>query len=396
MQSRSIYAVVYVALMIISVEVLDAQPGDKLTDYNSTTKEINLIDQPYYKLSQFIYPSLRIIGTGSATKSRYAIFEISDSRVDSIQVYGDLDLARFMHVSGDLLRVNDENQSDSRIYLQIVDSSAFQSINILSCTLQLKTRDLLLLTDAVIKDCTINEESNLHFIPQNNPVQLRLQNVQLKSRLRLEVARPQRNSVRLIVDRTDIDMIDLDYFAFKLTFDSALAISFDEQKATFNELLASFRKRGKEDSFEKLDKEYKEWKYKLNNNLWGAIINWIDWFWWDYGYNKFLVFRSAVILNFVFFIINLFVYPILIKDVYVLSQFSEAYQYFSADKKKTFLKYSKNIVYIFLYTSYIFWGWKLEISNIRIHRVVWFGYVLLQYLVGLICIAYIANIVITV
>ena len=81
-----------------------------------------------------------------------------------------------------------------------------------------------------------------------------------------------------------------------------------DRLTTYQQLLDNFQKRGNYSGFENLSKEFQEYKYTSNGSITGEIANFIDWFWWDYGYNKFWVIRSALILNFIFFIINLFIF----------------------------------------------------------------------------------------
>jgi len=69
-------------------------------------------------------------------------------------------------------------------------------------------------------------------------------------------------------------------------------------------------------------------------------------------------------------------------------------------------KYGKNsllyrinkIPAIIAYTAYVFWGIKLELNQIRFEKSWWafpFFIFMVEYLTGIICLAYIANLIIT-
>lgn len=192
----------------------------------------------------------------------------------------------------------------------------------------------------------------------------------------------------------DVDKIDFEYHYFKLYFRGD--DSYDDKIGVYTALLESFKRKGYSSSFEKLDKEFQEFKHKESGRF-GYFLNWIDQNWWGYGYNKFLVVRNAAILNLLFFLINIFLFDNLINHGYNLQKFvrvnSSINKKFSTNRFKRTLAKSP---YVFLYTCYIFWGLRLDINNLGIHKVRLFMYVLFQYIVGIICLAYFANLIITI
>jgi hypothetical protein len=194
----------------------------------------------------------------------------------------------------------------------------------------------------------------------------------------------------------DYNKINLRYSNMKLFFPDSLHLLFEDKLNIYSQLLFNFKQRGKIDSYENLDKELKQLTY-ANDGFFGKLLNLIDRHWWDYGYNKFLVVRNAVLFNLFFFIINIFIFRRLVHHGYRIDKFVtiniRINRTFRLSKMKRFIA---RIPYVFLYTCYIFWGWKLDINSISLHKKGLFAYVIFQYLVGIVCLAYIANLVITV
>jgi hypothetical protein len=199
--------------------------------------------------------------------------------------------------------------------------------------------------------------------------------------------------IHLRILSKDVDKIDFEYHNFKLYFRGDE--TYDDKIGVYTSLLESFKRKGYSSSYEKLDKEFKEFQHKESGRL-GYLANWVVKNWWDYGYNKSLVFRNAIILNLLFFIINIFFFDKLINHGYKIRKFvlvnsSLEKKYASSQVRLALFK----APYVFLYTCYIFWGLRLDINNLGIHRIWLFGYILTQYVTGVICLAYLANLIIT-
>ncbi|HTJ53479.1 MAG TPA: hypothetical protein VL443_28690 [Cyclobacteriaceae bacterium] len=250
-----------------------------------------------------------------------------------------------------------------------------------------------------ISSCSFTNDSNLGGLIWTDTLVLMLNDLsKLKNNLVLSVDSGMTNVCFI---NTDIDKIDLTYENLHLFFPEWY--SFEYKVVTYQELLNKFKTNGQFQSYEKLDKEFRECKYlKAYNdnpkwyNTYGFVLNWIDSFWWDYGYNKFQVIRNAIGLNLLFFIINLGLFKILLSDGYRIEKFATKNKEINKKYKGNELKKKlSKIPYIFLYTSYIFWGWKLDLNIISINRLGIFLYVLIQYLAGIICLGYIANFIIT-
>lgn len=197
----------------------------------------------------------------------------------------------------------------------------------------------------------------------------------------------------LRIRSNDVDKIDFEYHNFKLYFRGDE--TYDDKVGVYTALLESFKRKGYSSSYEKLDKEFQEFQF-TQSGYFGYLANWIAKNWWDYGYTKSLVLRNALFLNVFFFVINFFFFNKLIHQGYNIRKFvivnSSLKKKFSSSQARLLIA---KIPYVFLYTSYIFWGLRLDINNLGIHKIGLFGYVLLQYVTGVVCLAYLANWIIT-
>jgi hypothetical protein len=234
------------------------------------------------------------------------------------------------------------------------------------------------------------------------PDTLHLLNVdlsQLQEPLNLMSCKPKSESARCQVffKGVDLSKMLLLYRNFKVYFPKYLKLSFDEKAFQYQQMLTIFEERNSLLNYEALDKDYQEFKY-LERGIWGgSVLNWIDKNWWDYGYNKFLVIRGSIIINFIFFLVNLTLFSTLLRDGYTMQKFVSIDQSLKKKyAKRRVIMHLFRIPYVFIYTGYIFWGLKLDIDKVHIHKIWLFSYVLFQYLAGIVCLAYIANLIVNI
>lgn len=204
--------------------------------------------------------------------------------------------------------------------------------------------------------------------------------------------------------RTDIDRINLMYTDFSLNINgdgtSFLVNNRDQKSALYQKLLSKTNQKGYLASYEKLDKEFKEFKYLEfeNNQLWFKFTNWLNKNWWGYGYDKELIIRNTFFIFIFFVFINIFILRKLASDVYLDKKIVK-----SLNSKELFpisimLKRIPLSVY---YTSIIFFPISINLKKLRYERnlkgirVLWMFYFGLMFVSGLVCIGYLANFVIT-
>lgn len=144
------------------------------------------------------------------------------------------------------------------------------------------------------------------------------------------------------------------------------------------------------DYHEKYDVQYNQMVDSVEHN---HITSFLKRNWNNYGYEPHLVFRNSALLMMFFFFFNLFLYPKILYKGYPIDEFILANAV--VRKRKGFKVRMLNVAYCFIYTGFIFWGLKLSPEKIRVSRLGYSIYLIFQYLVGLVCLAYIANIIIT-
>ena len=193
--------------------------------------------------------------------------------------------------------------------------------------------------------------------------------------------------------------IKANYKYFNLVFDSATSV-YDRERI-YTELLSMQQANFFLDGYEKLDKEYKAFKCLIRNSFVAKIQNWIDKHWWDYGYDKFMVIKNSVKLFLLFFVINLLAYKELAKVYHPekFKKFDERLDSNNTEDEFSIATRVRNYIIripaIFLYTAFVFWGFKLDLKELEIKKPLFMAILIGQYIIGLVCLAYIANYIIS-
>lgn len=381
-----------------------------LTFQDTVVSNLDFLKSNRLNPYQIYFYNTTIKGTNSfQTRADFGLLSIWDSRVDSAKIFSFdsvflvKDSIKYLLIKGtDLLRR--EKYSTERKYAKkialfesTVNTGYFSHVNLVDF------------------DATkVNFKKKLSFHHSSLIGKFTLEGIELPDTLEfvwtdilkldgdLNLTQYNRQKSRtkvcnLVLWGVDISKIKIYYDDFKLVFPESGNFLYEDKVFIYQQLLSNFKQKGIIDSFEKLDKEFSELKYTGRGNSLGYILNWIDRHWWDYGYNKFLVVRNAIFLNFIFFLMNIFIYKKLLYDGYRMEKFVVTNE--MLERKyldNSFNKLIFELPYIFLYTSYIFWGLRLDVERINVQRIGIFIYVLIQYLVGVVCLAYMANLIITV
>lgn len=319
-------------------------------------------------------------------------FKLASSSAESIRV---LDYTE-VGIYGDTIDVLDLVSIQD--FVGIYDSR-IKKLIISKCTKTLLLEIKNSAIDSIILDSNLefSKDSNLKLsiAPTRLTISncLNLANINFTNSFRLKDGR----RTELVVFNSDLENLKIEYDKFCLKFDSSDHSTFEEKVSVYERLIKNFNLRGAYLSSERLDKEFKEFKYKnQSNNLieatWGWTLNWIDSVWWDYGYNKYYVLRSSLLFTILFFVINFIYFNKLIKIGYMLPKFQKANLYLNSKYRNSQLKLIwKKTPYVIIYTCMIFWGIRLEREKVGIDNFGIFFYIIVQYVGGLICLAYIAN-----
>ncbi|UZR99986.1 pentapeptide repeat-containing protein [Chondrinema litorale] len=207
---------------------------------------------------------------------------------------------------------------------------------------------------------------------------------------------------------TDISKIKLRYSRFKLIFPDTIYL-YEQKSKVYEQLLNVQDKHGFLSGKEKLDKEYQEFKYlenPQNDKSWviksvNHLTNFIQKHWWDYGYNKAKIFWWTFIFVAVFSLINWFLFDEMNEGVYEISYVFRPYK--NKEKylwvKWNYTQYKFNIslqqvIPAIIYTSLIFFGFRMSVEHVNYKNKAGVAYVYFQFVLGLVCLAYIANFII--
>jgi len=183
---------------------------------------------------------------------------------------------------------------------------------------------------------------------------------------------------------TDIKKIKMQYTNFHLYFPREIynGIRYkDLVSSTYESLLKNFKENGYEESYNKLDVEYKDWQAK--SNFWMWISGW----WWNYGYEKWRVLIWTLMALLIFSLINATIYEKLY-GTYSIEQLNKTtYEY----SKYSFIRGLENYWLSIMYTGFIFFRLSIDFDKIKIKSWGILFLIFFEYAIGLLFTGYILN-----
>jgi len=217
----------------------------------------------------------------------------------------------------------------------------------------------------------------------------------------------------------NINKLDIDYRNFQLYFPKD--VSNDRVLSCYEKLLAIFKTSGYEESYEKLDAEFRHrqaiignhtanehfYKYIKNisphfatlsaNFLWlsntlrlPVILDRLNRIWWNYGYDRLRVVYWSLFIVLMFSWFNSFHYKNLLSIYYVRNLDPSGIHY----KPNQINYHIVRLWYCFLYTSFVFFKINFDFGKMNFasrYMVI----LLVQYLIGLVCTGFILNLIIS-
>ncbi len=209
-----------------------------------------------------------------------------------------------------------------------------------------------------------------------------------------------------------INLIDAPIEHFKLRYDkfrvyrpdSITVDGYEKLTNVYEGLLKKFEDYGYLTSYEILDKEYQEFKYTQTperSKVIGYTLNFLNKHWSDYGYGKARIWLYTFGFFLFFFLINWWFFPKLVEQVYPIPPINKALLENErlADfhhRKGRYPHFSfRTFSLVIYYTGIVFFGFKMNLEEMNFRKPGWLLLLFLEYLIGLICVAYLANFVIT-
>ncbi len=194
---------------------------------------------------------------------------------------------------------------------------------------------------------------------------------------------PNNKDCYLKIIRTDITAANFKYPAgLHLLFDDKDGT--DEINNVYMTLLEKLRKEAKTNSYQQADIDYRN-QLASKGSVVEKTLNFINRTWWNYGYNKGRVIWISFILLLLFFFINLLTWQRL-QLIYPVGSIIDKME--DAFENKNYVRHAS---LVFLYTSFIFFSFKIDFTKIRFGNLRMVAYFLLQYIAGLVCLFFILN-----
>jgi hypothetical protein len=164
----------------------------------------------------------------------------------------------------------------------------------------------------------------------------------------------------------------------------------DEIFSFYESFLLKFKEEGKALSYERLDIEYKKYKYFNNYSVpvIGYILNVIESLWWDYGYKKQKVFYWILYFLSIFYGAN-FIFWNKVKQSYPIIP-EKDYSFYEKTKTKKQILYDK-LLKVFIFTIFIFFTLKIEFSKLNFKSNTMVAWFFIQYIAGLSCLFFVLN-----
>ncbi|PIF43680.1 hypothetical protein CLU96_0592 [Chryseobacterium sp. 52] len=166
--------------------------------------------------------------------------------------------------------------------------------------------------------------------------------------------------------------------------------SFSKQIILYKFLLERYKDNPEQ--FQKYDVAYQNFMDKRSNSW---FSNFVRKNWNYFGYEKNMIFQNSIMLMLFFFSFNLLFFPKILYQGYYMREFTIADRFIRRTYPNPWLLEVRNMVNCFFYTFFVFWGLKLDIENLKVSNIWYCSLILLEYVVGIICLGYIANIIIS-
>jgi hypothetical protein len=172
-----------------------------------------------------------------------------------------------------------------------------------------------------------------------------------------------------------IQNLKVNLSSFELLFDSRLNDA--EIESIYRTIIQIQKEIGSQKDIECAEIALKD--YLANR---GDVFLGFQKFLWNYGYDKILLLERLFFCFIFFYIMNLFLFRKLIHQVYPIANLKLEYDNLSHFKNRK-AKYYRFPLIAFLYSSIIFFGWKMDFDKFKFNHLLLSFYVILFYLIGL-------------
>jgi len=353
-----------------------------LADYKMTPTRINL--------DSLSTDSLLIVNAGHLVCNFYQVNTplisiagfLGDTAIKNhlkLYIQGDFDNSRTLHNKMKAKRVN--------ILTELIDTISCEHLQNLK-----------------IQYCAFNNS----LIECSNADTITIDSATFRSeKSKLTLSSPERPKTVLLLKNVDAEKLNLDYSKFHFVYFPVKKYGKDENAwksdiiKMFTGLIASQQRLNNQQGIEDASIEmgvFQDTIMTIGPIKIGKIISWVKIHWNNYGFNKGRVVGASLELFIVFIFINLFIFKKLI-PIYEVPQIRLAHKN-SYDIRNPFYRVCFRTLLCAFYTGYIFFGLKfdfttLKFASTKLSSVGLIILLLIQYVLGIVSLAYIANLIIT-
>jgi uncharacterized protein YjbI with pentapeptide repeats len=180
---------------------------------------------------------------------------------------------------------------------------------------------------------------------------------------------------------------------FSIWFDKLLNL--DQRNSIYKQLLANLDQVGYKRVYKSIDLEYRRFINENYNNLFEKISFTLNRLWWNYGYSKERIFLISLIFILIFSIPIFFKFDYFVNEIYKIDNLSKRYEQ-NLFLKNRITRLSLNYLTALLYTIFIFFNIKLSLDKLSFKNYKSGLLILLIYTFGLLCTAFIINLIVTI
>ena len=223
-------------------------------------------------------------------------------------------------------------------------------------------------------------KEGIYFDKYSYPDTVKFEHLKFIGEIEFEPSQQSRKTVLMVGNDFPINKLRINASNFAFVFDTTmnrLQIEFFYRK-----LLQEQKMFGSDNDVASIDIRLKDEEVKDGN-----VFLWLQKYLWQYGYNKYLLLKRLMIFLGVFFIVNLFIFRILINRVYIIQPIRIEYVKLKT-KKWLAVKIVRYVLLVFLYTNIIFFGIKMDINNFFFRYLLAALYIFTFYLLGLVFLFY--------
>lgn len=202
---------------------------------------------------------------------------------------------------------------------------------------------------------------------------------------------PKLPKCKIWIEGTDVSKFLLPYNLFDVQFPSWA--SYEMITGTYESIIKNCKDNGMYDSEQSWNIELQVFKNEHDNPSFGRYLNMFHKYWWNFGYEKWLILIKWLPLLFIiFFVLNIVFIEYLYKNVYRDNELGAIFK--NENLRKYFIKETPNfkkiffrISYSFFYTATIYFGFKLKHDSLNYNNLGML-YIYLVYGIGAIHIAF--------